>query len=119
MDIDNAAGGHIGVLELLVGAGCKTALTNDTGKTGWDLALAGGPSCHDVTRRLEKFVDAGNKTLTLEAQARASGMMTGKASSNGAATRRSKRVRSILHHIGVVPFHSPLLVCDRHRATVI
>ena len=82
------------VLELLVGAGCKTALTDDRGKTGLELALAAGSSRREVARRLQELAGGGNKTLALEAAARAAGMPSGaaRASSSGKAARSSKRV---------------------------
>ena len=91
------AGGHIDVLELLVAAGCKTALTDDLGKTGWDLALAAGSSRHEVVRCLQQLADDGNKTLALESQARASGMPTvvGRVTKSGKAGRSSKRVSGV------------------------
>ena len=61
------------MLELLVAAGCKTALVDDLGKTGWALALAAGSSRREVTARLDQLATAGHKTLALEAEARAHG----------------------------------------------
>ena len=53
---------------MLIGAGCKTSLTDDLGKTGWDLAIAAGPSRRAVTARLATLAAEGtHKHLELEA----------------------------------------------------
>ena len=85
------------MLVLLVGAGCKTALTDDLGKTGWDLALAAGSSRWEVSQLLQQLADGGNKMLALESEARASGMPTvaGRASTSVKASRTSKRVSGV------------------------
>lgn len=60
------ANGHAAVVKVLLKAGCNSAMLNDGGRTGWDLAQDMGRT--DVTELLYKLAAKGSKKLRAEAR---------------------------------------------------
>lgn len=60
------ANGHAGAVKALLKAGCNTAMVNDGGRTGWDLAQEMGRT--NVTELLSKLAMKGSKKLSAEAR---------------------------------------------------